>query len=1063
MNVLFLLTKELNMNIFLYKSKIFVVVMLLFSGVTFSQTVGDYRSAGSGNWIALSSWQYYNGTTWVTPSGTTPQGYPGQFTVTGTVLIQTSHTITLSAAITTVSFGTLTITGILNLNGDNSPGGIDFTLVTQSIIVTPSAGFIGFNQKANLRMPANASLQVKSGGLDDFNPCTANQIIYIGVNAYAKCNGGGSLPDFTEVMTYGGTLNVTPTSNSPVCQNSSINLSGSYSGIAGNTTSPASIAGVNYSWSVVAPDASTLTSSSQNYSFTANLNGNYFATLTSTTYFGAALFTNSKTITIIVNPVIGTNTISAAQTICSGIPAGLTGTTPTGGNSVYTYLWESSSTSAISGFGTATGTSTGINYTPAYLTQTTWYRRSVISAPCANHVSTAVQIIVNPAPTTSNAGSDQTSSATCGLTSVTLAGNTPTIGIGVWSIISGTGGAVTTPASATSTFAGTAGSTYTLRWTISNNPCIASMDDVVITFNQNKVWNGSISEDWNTAANWTPSGIPTSSNCVTIPSAIKSPIISGTNFVAYANTLTILDEGILKVQPSNTITVTDFVDVDLTGGTLIFENTASLVQINNVITNNNKGYIDYQRTTSARPTDYTYWSSPVSPFTLGELYTGTYYSYEATASGEDWKQEFSVTDMTAGKGYIANRGAAIPLPGLPPTPGLLVVTFTGLPNNGHYEINTIISDRSYLLGNPYPSALDADEFLTDNAGVLDGTLYFWTHNTALNLAGTISNPQLGWAYTYSLDDYASYNITGGVGTSATSDLNHSVAGVDKKPSGKIGSGQGFFASSKVGIPANSKIIFDNSMRVGVNGITGDNSQFFKTKNTKVKTTNTIEKNRIWLNLTNTQGAFKQTLIGYITDATNEYDSRFDGESFDANEFVDFYSVNQDKNLVIQGRVLPFDQTDEVQLGFRTTINGAFTINIDQVDGLLTNEAVFIQDKLTNTIFDLKSGNYTFNTVAGTFNDRFVLQYSNKTLGTNNFDSLENKVLVSNANKQIKINSFAETIDKVVIYDLLGRQIYQKIKVNSNEFSIANLLSSHQVLVVKTLLQNGKTFTDKIIY
>jgi hypothetical protein len=33
--------------------------------------------------------------------------------------------------------------------------------------------------------------------------------------------------------------------------------------------------------------------------------------------------------------------------------------------------------------------------------------------------------------------------------------------------------------------------------------------------------------------------------------------------------------------------------------------------------------------------------------------------------------------------------------------------------------------------------------------------------------------------------------------------------------------------------------------------------------------------RVVVNLTNTQGAFKQTLIGYITGATNEYDNVYD--------------------------------------------------------------------------------------------------------------------------------------------------------------------------------------------
>lgn len=118
---------------------------------------------------------------------------------------------------------------------------------------------------------------------------------------------------------------------------------------------------------------------------------------------------------------------------------------------------------------------------------TTYTLRWTISInPCTASTDDVV-ITFNLNPTTANAGADQTSAATCGLTSVTLAANAASVGTTAWSIVSGTGGTVTTPASATSTFAGTAGNTYTLRWTISNSPCTASTDDVVITFNQNPV------------------------------------------------------------------------------------------------------------------------------------------------------------------------------------------------------------------------------------------------------------------------------------------------------------------------------------------------------------------------------------------------------------------------------------------------------------------------------------------------------------------------------------------------------------------------------------------------
>jgi hypothetical protein len=85
------------------------------------------------------------------------------------------------------------------------------------------------------------------------------------------------------------------------------------------------------------------------------------------------------------------------------------------------------------------------------------------------------------------------------------------------------------------------------------------------------------------------------------------------------------------------------------------------------------------------------------------------------------------------------------------------------------------------------------------------------------------------------------------------------------------------------------------------------------------------------------------------------------------------------------------------------------------------------------------------------------------LGTDDFDTHAHTVLVLVKNKQIKINAFAETIEKVVIYDLSGKQIYQKDNVNSNKLSVIDLVFNNQMLIVKTILQNGKTATNKGVY
>jgi len=586
------------------------------------------------------------------------------------------------------------------------------------------------------------------------------------------------------------------------------------------------------------------------------------------------------------------------------------------------------------------------------------------------------------------------------------------------------------------------------------NTCYSASNSVKITNGAVATWNGS----------WT-NGPPTIDKLVIINADYNTSTAGLDSFSACS----------VVVNSGKTLTITanEYVKIqnDLTNnGTVNILTDGSLVQVDD--NGVNTGNITYERIVPViHSTDYTYWSSPVLSQNLQIFSPDTpsnkFYSFNAAVVPEDWKNEIpSSVSMDKGVGYCIYG------PQLATPPAFFVASFIGKPNNGKIDVPIIWNNdplgTSNLIGNPYPSAIDADKFLFINQDIIEGTIYFWTHNTDLQLRADIiasgATPGTG-ALAYTSDDYASYNSTGGTagsGVSAISDPNHPIVGPDlgKIPNGKIAAGQAFFTTSKL---VSGNAIFNNSMRIDNLGKVMDNSQFFKTKIPKTKTTKTIEKHRIWLDLTNTQGVFKQTLVGYITDATNEYDTRFDGESFDGNEFVDFYSINQEKNLVIQGRALPFDENDQVPLGFRTTIEGAFTIKIDQADGVLTNQAVFIEDKLTNTIFDLRSGPYTFNTVAGTFNDRFVLRYTNKTLGTIDLETLENQVLVSNKNKQIKINSKAITIDKVMVYDLLGRLLFKKDKVNSTEFSVLNLISNSETLLVKVTLQNGETVTRKILY
>jgi hypothetical protein len=205
------------------------------------------------------------------------------------------------------------------------------------------------------------------------------------------------------------------------------------------------------------------------------------------------------------------------------------------------------------------------------------------------------------------------------------------------------------------------------------------------------------------------------------------------------------------------------------------------------------------------------------------------------------------------------------------------------------------------------------------------------------------------------------------------------------------------------------------------------------------------------------------LIGYIEGATNSWDNNYDGLTVNSNAFLDFYSINENMKLIVQGRALPFVETDVVPLGYKSTIAGEFTISIDHAIGDLSTDAIYLEDKATGIIHDLRNSNYTFITAIGTFENRFVLRYTNKTLAINDFKDAEQNVLVSVKDKVIKVTSTTEIINNVSIFDVTGKLLYSKTGVGSTELQISNLQSENQLLVIKVSLENEGVSTSKIVF
>lgn len=689
--------------------------------------------------------------------------------------------------------------------------------------------------------------------------------------------------------------------------------------------------------------------------------------------------------------VTHTTTGATGIGIASNLPAGVT------------VSWASN-TITITGVPTESGT---FNYSIP------------LTGGCGN-VSATGTIVVNPLPTIPTAGTPTNPTCTVPTGSVPLSG-LPSSGTIVQTGYRSDSYAIT--GGGTQVISGLLPGTY--YFAIDNGSCVSGTVTVVIIAPVTNTW----STGW---SNGTP--------------AINQRLVFATNYENDADvegcSCQVTGSAIVTIKSGRTLKIENEVEVANTAS-LIFENDASLVQMNDAAVNS--GNINYHRHTGfVKRYDFTYWSSPVAGQTLKALSPNTlfdkYYSYNPTSG---WKIEYyGAAIMEKGRGYIirAPQTFSITVPAVDTAP-----EFVGVPNNGLVSYD-VLPNLVNLVGNPYPSAIDADKFIAANSASLEGTLYFWTHNTSpsKDIAGDA-------IYNYTANDYFIYNKTGGVGVS-----------------GKIAAGQSFFAPSST---TGGTVLFNNAMRYTEGQPNYDNSQFYKlgsTSKTTIKAEVEIKKSRIWLNLTNKEGAYKQMLIGYIDGATNNYDAGFDGVTYDGNQFVDFYSVNNAVNLAIQGRALPFVKQDSVALGYKSTIVGDFQISIDHADGVLETQNVFLEDKTLNILHDLRKGAYTFTTAKGVFNNRFILRYVDKNVVEEvaapvASEELSNEVVASVKDGVITVNSTVGALKTVVIYDVSGGNLYQKDNIDSNELVIQQLISSHQVLVIKIVLSDGSGLSRKVIY
>ncbi|MFV8378401.1 choice-of-anchor D domain-containing protein [Flavobacterium sp. LB3R33] len=511
------------------------------------------------------------------------------------------------------------------------------------------------------------------------------------------------------------------------------------------------------------------------------------------------------------------------------------------------------------------------------------------------------------------------------------------------------------------------------------------------------------------------------------------------------------------------------------------------------------GHIERDQKGQSNIYNYNYWSSPVSPINAttnntnytvaGSLKDGTnplapiainwiggydgaptfpislarYWLYkfdDYTNDYANWAQITENDPIRVGQGFTL-KGSGGPL-------GTQNYTFIGKPNNGSITTNTVGDDQLLLTGNPYPSALDAEAFITANINSnpsTDGTLYFWEHYDSNN--------------THILRDYqggyAVRNLTGGLAPSAAGVDFISQSGTPSRgiPNRYIPVGQGFFVNGKIG--SGGTVIFNNSQR----GFHKENDALnsnvmYKTTSSKEKAWNnndndivindTYKKIRLGFNSHNDH--HRQVLLGFMDEkATSEMDLGYDGLNID--DFPnDMYFLNGENQLVIQGEGF-FNLDASYPIGVKTDAAGKVKFMIDGLENFDANQPIFLYDDETKMYHNIRNEAFEINLTVGEHHSRFSLRFKDKTLSVNDETSIDDVIRVAHSQSKntiiINNKTLDTTVQEVSLFNIIGQSITTWEIENQGQYDIQLPIKkiSSGVYIVKLKTSKG-ALSKKII-
>ncbi|AJR03971.1 T9SS type A sorting domain-containing protein [Siansivirga zeaxanthinifaciens] len=550
--------------------------------------------------------------------------------------------------------------------------------------------------------------------------------------------------------------------------------------------------------------------------------------------------------------------------------------------------------------------------------------------------------------------------------------------------------------------------------------------------------------------------------------------------------------------------VNDDINLNEANSKIYLRDEAQIIQGTGTTGNSGVGELSVYQTGNVGAYEYNYWCSPVggkiagpgnSPFSVTQLndvvdltnsnpasvlrlpgYNGIssplriesywIWKYVAGTAYADW--------IYVGNSATINPGEGFTMKGTLGSGDSQLYDFRGKPNTGTISVNVLAGQFS-LVGNPYPSAMDALEFIHDpeNKSVITSALYFWDQNPNVN-SHNLTAYDGGYAtYTISADGatetfnpatFRTYDGNGNiVGTSTT------PPSLSKEVKRYIPVGQGFMVE---GI-ADGTVKAKNSFRVyKKESVPSDNSSFYK--NTKTKSKVSTDEypfsrvpdycKRFRLNVDFNNTYTRQITETFHPSATLNFDYGLEIK-INKDELLKSDATWFPNNEPYLAEALPFDADLKIPLSVKIENNMPLRFRIADVQNFDTNTPIYLHDKANDTYVDLQSENFEVNIAKGTYNDRFEITFkNNQTLGVDN-NMVEYLLVFQNNNLNELIISNPKNIDISLfqLFDVSGKEVLRN-QINSikQKYNYSTKSLSEGVYVAKISAKNNQVLSKKVV-